>query len=314
MSSIRQRRQTSPDDDGVRVDKTVRPATAAGVAGVRLLAVAFFALLVLCSSLVGLPAGDPQVRGTRTAPILVPGYTAASLERYRKARRNLAVELSGYDPAEEGTFDRHELKKYFDCPRVNSKRPVIREDEWRYFRDLYNEFAALEALEGRNDTYTWSGRHIPSPVKGALTPGKGRGIVAARDIRAGERVFAGTNNTIVYRTGNAWRGFLRHLHYAPPLDAHYKDGFACDIMNWSWNQEVDVGDGETALAIVVDLDASSLLNHPSEDETHNIQCGKPGDEDECVMDYYAVKDIKKGEEILCRYGDFSDPHWHDFGL
>lgn len=326
MASIRQRRALP--DDGGPVLATGRSARAASGAGVHPAAVVFFTVscLFLFSLLSGgggdasspRPAGDDgttsSLRGARAAPILVPGYTAASLKRYRKERRNLAVERTGYDPAEEGILDRHELKKYFDCARVNSKRPVIREDEWRYFRDLYNEFTALEALEWRNDTYKWNDRHIPSPVLGALTPDKGRGVVAARDVREGERVFAGTNNTIVYRTGDVWRKFLLHLYYAPPLDSHYEEGFACDIMNWSWNQEVDVGDAMTAVAIVVDLDASSLLNHPSHDETHNIQCGKPGGDGTCAMDYYAVRDIKKGEEILCEYGDFSSPQWHSFGL
>ena len=60
----------------------------------------------------------------------------------------------------------------------------------------------------------------------------------------------------------------------------------------------------------------SLLNQPSSGERANIQCGKLNQKKaECELeDYYAKVDIKKGDEILCRYSDFAEGGWYSFGL
>ena len=54
----------------------------------------------------------------------------------------------------------------------------------------------------------------------------------------------------------------------------------------------------------------------SKGERANIQCGKLDDKNaECELDYYARVDIKKGDEILCRYSDFAaQGGWQSFGL
>ena len=76
--------------------------------------------------------------------------------------------------------------------------------------------------------------------------------------------------------------------------------------------------GSGDMVIMVDIDASSLLNQPSRGEHANIQCGrltsKGEKKDTCGVDYYAKKDIKKGDEILCEYSDFAHGRWDDFGL
>ena len=72
------------------------------------------------------------------------------------------------------------------------------------------------------------------------------------------------------------------------------------------------------MAIMVDIDASSLLNSPSRGEDANIQCGRLTSEgeqkDSCGLDYYAIKNIKKGDEILYEYSDFAHFVWDTFGL
>jgi len=232
-----------------------------------------------------------------------------------KPKQRSRRQRHGLDPADEQSFDHDDLKRYFGCNKLfKTPRPVITDDEWRNFRDLYNEFVDAEYSSSQYpngpETYkvgkSWSG----SPVHGNTTPDKGRGLAASRDIRKGDLIFTGTNNTLVFETGPAWRKFLLHLFYAPPPDDVYTEGFACDMVAWSWNQRVPK-DGP--IAIVVDVDSSSLLNKPSKGETHNIQCGKDGEEG-CGMDYYAVRDIWEGEEILCHYSDFANPRWHTFGL
>ena len=181
---------------------------------------------------------------------------------------------------------------------------------------MYNEFVTKEYIQNPEkyphgpETYKGGKPWLKSPVYGNTTPDKGRGLAASRDISKGDLIFTGTNNTLVFETGPAWRKFLLHLFYAPPPDSVYTEGFACDMVAWSWNQQWPKG-GKTV--IIVDVDASSLLNKPSSGETNNIQCGKD-DEESCGLDYYASRDIKKGEEILCHYSDFANPQWHTFGL
>lgn len=218
----------------------------------------------------------------------------------------------GLDPEKWEQFSYHDLRKYFGCNKLFEKpRPIITDDEWRYFRDLYNQHLAADLAAGNPpDTYKLGKEPYDCPVEGSITADKGRGLVASRDISKGELIFTASNNTIVFQTGHAWRKLLWHLYHAPPPDDVYTAGFACDIHAWSWNQEVPK-DGPTA--IVVDIDKSSLLNQPSEGELHNIKCGK-NDETECVMDYYSTTDIQKGDEILCDYSDFSSPDWHGMGL
>jgi len=242
-------------------------------------------------------------------------WTQNDIER----KRQLAVKSSGYNPKEERIFDHGELNNYFDCHKLFEKPRVgITDDEWRYFRQLFNEYIAKEYEGKKPETYKLkeSSTHV-NPVSQNITPDKGRGLIASRDIRQGELIFTGTNNTIIFTTGESWRNFLLHLYYSPPpLDGGYEDGFACDILAWSWNQQWPPPDGE--YKIMVDIDASSLLNSPSEGEEHNIQCGEQLEDDEedtvCGVDYFATRDIKKGEEILCDYSDFSHPTWDSFGL
>ena len=84
----------------------------------------------------------------------------------------------------------------------------------------------------------------------------------------------------------------------------------------SWIQEWPMNSGEIVIMFVID--ASSLLNSPSSREDANIQCGRltseGEEEDACGLDYYAMKDIRKGDEILCEYSDFVRSGWDTFGL
>lgn len=244
--------------------------------------------------------------------------------RKRKAKQKAKLKLhqrsrherAGLNPSDEQVFDRTELKYYFGCHELfDTPRPVITDSEWHNFRDLYDEFVTKEythnpqAYPNGPETYKVGKPWHDSPVYGNTTPDKGRGLAASRDIAKGELIFTGTNNTLVFETGPAWRKFLLHLFYAPPPDGVYTEGFACDVRAWSWNQQWD---GKTV--IMVDLDTSSLLNSPSSGETNNIQCGRLDGDGECGVDYYATRDIKKDEEILCHYSDFTSRKWHSFGL
>jgi len=216
---------------------------------------------------------------------------------------------NGLESSKWKTFSSSELNKYFGCKQLfKTPRPIITEKNWMYFRDLYNKHAAFRY--DKDVSYKFTNETYVSPVKTVLTKDKGRGLIASRDIQKGELIFTGTNNTIVFETGHAWRSFLWYLYHASVPD--YPEGFACDIKSWSWVQE-SLPNGKGGPVIVVDIDESSLLNQPSRNngEVANIQCGKG---ENCGVNYYAKMDIKKGDEILCRYSGCSEATWDDFGL
>lgn len=252
-------------------------------------------------------AGKQFVRKGKTKQKAKPKL----LQRSRHTR-------AGLNPSDEQFFDRKELDNYFGCDELfDTPRPVITESEWHNFRDLYDDFVTKEYTNNPQtypngpETYKVGKPWPYSPVYGNTTPDKGRGLAASRDIAKGELIFTGTSNTIVFETGPAWRKFLLHLFYAPPPDDVYTEGFACDVRAWSWIQQWD-----GKFVIMVDLDASSLLNTPSTSsgETNNIQCGRLDGDGGCGVDYYATRDIKKDEEILCHYSDFTNGKWLSFGL
>mmetsp|Transcript_4248 Transcript_4248/g.8167 ORF Transcript_4248/g.8167 Transcript_4248/m.8167 type:complete len:347 (-) Transcript_4248:195-1235(-) len=238
-------------------------------------------------------------------------------------RQHLPKTRNGLKTSDWKKFNHRKLKTYFGCDKLFEKpRPLITKREWIYFRHLYNQHVEEEQQNvgdkvNKDVSYKMGKDPFDTPVEGAFTPGKGRGLIASRDIAKGELIFTGSNNTIVFTTGDSWRNFVWYLGHAPPppqtngVASPYVEGFACDILAWSWNQRIPDENGP--MQAVVDIDESSLLNSPSSGEDPNIQCGRDED-DVCGMDYYAKVDIKKGDEIVCRYSDFSTPSWKTMGL
>jgi len=237
----------------------------------------------------------------------------------QQSRRQVKEVQNGLETRNWSTFTSSQLKRYFGCSKLfKTPRPIITKRNWIYFRDLYNQFLEENLhIDGSGNvvdrTYKVTEKVATHPVEGTFTTTKGRGLIASRDIKRGELIFTGTNNTIVFDTGHAWRKFLWYLYHAPPTPDPYPEGFACDIRSWSWIQYMP---NQQGLKIMVDIDESSLLNQPSSGERANIQCGKLDDKKnaECELDYYAKVDIKKGDEILCRYSDFAEGGWDSFGL
>jgi hypothetical protein len=75
----------------------------------------------------------------------------------------------------------------------------------------------------------------------------------------------------------------------------------------------DVGDGD--LRISVDLDEGCFCNNGGSDG--NMGCDEEAAkeyEGGCKDNYFALKDIKAGDEIECSYGQFAVGGWHTFGL
>ena len=127
-----------------------------------------------------------------------------------------------------------------------------------------------------------------------MTRDVGRGAFATRDIRKGELIHAGLANYAIFRDGPSYRRFLGAL----------SDEEACDVLLWTWTQEV--GGVPTILLV---LDDNSLQNSG----THKTGC--PPERAPCgPFEEYALRDIKEGEELVCDYGEFAESLWGEFGL
>ena len=150
---------------------------------------------------------------------------------------------TGLDHSKWETFNYNQLRKYFGCDRLfENPSPVISQSDWRYFRELYNQHIAMYSWKDNGTSYKLGNSPFYLPVEGAFTETKGRGLIALRDIAKGDMAMTATNNTIVFRTGHAWRKLLWHLYHATPPSDGYTEDFACDIHAWSWNQQVSDDD------------------------------------------------------------------------
>jgi len=218
-------------------------------------------------------------------------------------------------PKKWETFDKHEMRKYFQCNKAfesESPRPWWTDEEWRIVRELYQDLLKSEQtklVRGSTKspgTYQASNRvfdfnQIIVPYYAGKE--KGRSLKAAKDIKKGDVMFKATNNTVDFKEGHSYRKFIFSLNERFPT-------FACDMLDWSWIQDFEDG----TFGVEVDLDNNSLLNSGGgkRSANNNIQCGNA---DEICTIQYAVRDIKKGEEILGSYDEFvSDHSWSELGL
>lgn len=232
------------------------------------------------------------------------------------------------DPELWYAYSYWELHAYFSCAAEFIKsKPIPSRERWADLRSFYREFVASDLRDWplRDDdeeprTYIYTDATYDPPMTPFQSGFKGRGLKADRFIKKGELVFRATNNTVIFTHGHTWRKFLFALYerYVEGDDDDDVDESkldsetTCDVLVWSWIQRLVPGG---PLVIVMDLDNGSLMNEGRLDdgwEDPNVKCGK---EDWCDFEYYAVKDIEVGEEILCDYREFAMLNaWVDMGL
>jgi len=132
----------------------------------------------------------------------------------------------------------------------------------------------------------------PPPYYAKLSPGKGRGLFASRDIQKGEIVHDGNKSDVVFPDGLSWKRYM----FALPRT------LACDNAEWSFTQQFEE-DGP--MRVVSSLNIAILMNEGNTVKDVNVQPedgnGKPS---EYSAVFYAMRDIKKDEEILMDYADY----------
>mmetsp|Transcript_12640 Transcript_12640/g.18802 ORF Transcript_12640/g.18802 Transcript_12640/m.18802 type:complete len:571 (+) Transcript_12640:3-1715(+) len=259
----------------------------------------------------GIPAGET---GFKFADEDLPEDSRADLESDDEDIRNEAARRRTLDPKMWARFSYWDLHDFFGCEKAfDSPRPLWTDQQWYDVWDLYHEFIEEDKKDGpftKVRAYQFSKDYMDLSQNAIpfQSGEKGRGLQAVRDIKAGELVFKATNNTIVFNYGHTWRKLLFAVNERDP-------SITCDMHVWSWVQ--DLYDGGP-MKIVMDLDSGSLLNEGRDNvkgwDPPNVQCGLP-DATRCDMDYYAYRDIKKGDELLIDYREFAFlDSWPDMGL
>ena len=195
--------------------------------------------------------------------------------------------------------------------RTDSKSlPIYTEEQWARMRKVWRDQGHINPYENvplgdRRRRSEVPQDFVPPFQAGQTRDGKGRGIFATRDIKRGEMTYGGASNYIFFHNGGDYRKYLNA----------FDDQTACDIMKFVWPQRGAGFDRETVIVGV--MDDNSLQNDGGK-ERANTGCHP---EQGChFYDEYALRDIKKGEEILCNYGSFFSLDflnfelWKEFGL
>jgi hypothetical protein len=98
----------------------------------------------------------------------------------------------------------------------------------------------------------------PQPYYAKLSPGKGRGVFASRDIKKGEIVHDGSKSGIIFQNATSWKRFM----FALPRK------MACDNAAWTFTQRYEEGG---PMRIVSSLNIAILMNEGNTLEQVNVQ-------------------------------------------
>ena len=189
------------------------------------------------------------------------------------------------------------FKERFNCTGYlnDGTKPPPTMDDWETMLKAYNEMVdptyKFDADVPPTEGYRLN-ENGPPPYYPKLSPGKGRGLFASRDIQKGEIVHNGTTSDVIFPNDTSWKRFM----FALPRK------MACDQWEWTFTQQFEEGG---PMKIVSSLNIAILMNEGDEVGDDNVQPqdGK-GNFDEYTSVFYALRDIKQGEEILMNYADY----------
>mmetsp|Transcript_11395 Transcript_11395/g.22811 ORF Transcript_11395/g.22811 Transcript_11395/m.22811 type:complete len:347 (-) Transcript_11395:75-1115(-) len=195
------------------------------------------------------------------------------------------------------TWGYHGFRDNFRCHGYLSDRtkPLPTMEDWETMLKAYNQVV--------DPTYKFDPDIPPTqgyrlnedgaqPYYAKLSPGKGRGLFASRDIQKGEIVHDGNKSDVVFPDGLSWKRYM----FALPRT------MACDQAEWTFTQKFKEGG---PMRVVSSLNIAILMNEGNTILDVNVQ---PEDENGNPSEYsavfYAMRDIKKDEEILMDYADY----------
>lgn len=196
--------------------------------------------------------------------------------------------------------DLGDLWDYYACEDFfnGTEVPIPPIDAWASARDIYKtRFLREDIIDAPKPDDSYNGFAVKIVPK--QSPGKGRGIFAAQDIKKGDLIWSSKHSGTFNTTGIEYRQFLISLDPA----------FICNVLQCSSTQKFNIKDGGEQKRINVDLDEGCFVNADYSDsgEFVNMGCDEEGAkrvQGGCEHNDFAVRDIKMGEELLNAYEDF----------
>jgi hypothetical protein len=209
--------------------------------------------------------------------------------------------------------------EYFDCgPREETVRELLNESERMLMRGLYHGIVG-------HDQSTVGG--FPSFVSGFNVDvidrqhkKHGRSVWAQQDVEKGTLVWDSNGQTTCFPEAYQWRQFILSLPRYLVCDGL---AFSYMAVKFEETQEKDeygtmTTKREEKVMVCTDTDEGAFMNSGEYDgHSANVGCPKGFSKKECEygLKMYALRDIEKGEEILCNYDSFWVPKgWKSLGL
>eukprot|EP00560_Eucampia_antarctica_P003313 CAMPEP_0197842716 /NCGR_PEP_ID=MMETSP1437-20131217/46902_1 /TAXON_ID=49252 ORGANISM="Eucampia antarctica, Strain CCMP1452" /NCGR_SAMPLE_ID=MMETSP1437 /ASSEMBLY_ACC=CAM_ASM_001096 /LENGTH=293 /DNA_ID=CAMNT_0043452637 /DNA_START=33 /DNA_END=914 /DNA_ORIENTATION=+ len=184
-----------------------------------------------------------------------------------------------------------------DCD-YESQRPLYDDAAWGLYKTRYHEVTGHiprdDLLNGGDRT---SGFNVPIEVQ--HIEGKGRAVIATSFIRKGELIYSGLVNPAEFFSIESFWQYIISI----PRE------LACDALQWVYKQDLGDYDGGTQCTPVIcfEMDEGALFNNGDSDSDVNVGCHPMfGDmyPQLCQKQYFSLKDIYPGEELLLDYGYF----------
>jgi len=217
----------------------------------------------------------PRLRKKRGAPPKKNNNKLTKMEKWGKPIRR---------PDDWETWSFHDIHLGFKCGAhaKDQNKPLPDMEYWNFYRDTFKRVvgpsAAFDDPIPPTEGYTLD-ENGKQPYYSKISPGKGRGLFASRDIKKGEVVHDGTNSDTEI-SGKDYRRFLFSL----------PQKMACDSTEWTWTQQLKKGGPYTVRTA---FNISILMNSSKAPNTMP--------KDSYSSKFFATRDIKKDEEILTDY-------------
>jgi len=226
-------------------------------------------------------------------------------------QREAVQDISDNKPAGWYNYGYYRTRHYFQCSDNDITRPLPTKEDWKILQKAYIQYLGKNIANVDDTIPPTEGYNIGDDEHSNLPPyyaefknGR-RGLFATRDIRAGELVNNDNKGAVQFPSSHTWRMLVFNL---PTRE------LACEVINSSWVQRRR---GFKPYHLFSSANISMLMNTGTE-KTINVNR-----EDEYSPKMVAMRDIKKGEEILrdiheervyAYYRDEYDTVWDHVGL
>ncbi|GMH50808.1 hypothetical protein TrVE_jg139, partial [Triparma verrucosa] len=230
--------------------------------------------------------------------VLLPFQGKSSFNGYDVQTPIYATKLLGlFESSDvEDDFDLLDFEDSIGCNEYKEagNMPLHTSAVWKYLRDVYELIVGEASTIDPDNDGSMSGT---KDVEMKVSPGKGRGLFAKRDFLKGDEVF-----TTIYGgfyDSQAYRDYLRYLSISGNND------LACDVLQWAYVMKTQLPEQiektylKSGLVVGFDINPGSIVNNDNKNPNVGALNGN------VARDVHiALRDIRKGEELLASYSAF----------